>query len=85
VFERPCQGLWRVMHFFAIILTCALQESDLLEVVRSTTERNGDAPNGSQNSLPEVILRRNDFRSSTKLEALVQNLRRRSNIVQANC
>jgi hypothetical protein len=71
--------------FLRHILTSALQESDLLEVVRSTKERNGDAPNGSQNSLPEVILRRNDFRSSTKLEALVQNLRRRLNIVQANC
>jgi hypothetical protein len=52
------------------------QENDLLEVVRPKKERNGDGPSSSQNSLPEVILRRNDFRSSTKLEALVQNLSR---------
>jgi hypothetical protein len=58
----------------AVMLT-ALQESDLLEVVRPQKGRSGDLPSSSQSSLPAVILRRNDFRSSTKLEALVQNLR----------
>lgn len=52
-----------------------LQESDLLEVVRSKKERDEDALPTSQSSAPEVILRRNDFRSSTKLDALVANLR----------
>jgi len=59
--------------------TCSrgpVKESDLLEVVRPKKERNDDGPPSSQSSLPEVILRRNDFRSSTKLEALVQNLSR---------
>lgn len=46
----------------------ALQESDLIEVFRP--------PKSSQDPQPSVILRKNDFRSSTKLEALVQNLRK---------
>ena len=45
-------------------------ESDLLEVIRAPkTENDVDGP------APTVTLRRNDFRSSTKLEALLQNLR----------
>lgn len=53
-----------------------LQESDLLEVVRpSKSGKSDEEATGSQDSEPEVILRRNNFRSSTKLEALVQNLR----------
>ncbi|TFK41996.1 DNA repair protein RAD5 [Crucibulum laeve] len=47
---------------------------DLIEVVRRKKDQ--DAPSSSQASEPEVILRRNDFHSSTKLEALVKNLRR---------
>jgi hypothetical protein len=50
----------------------SIQESDLLEVVRSKKEVGDDA---STSSLLEVSFRRNDFRSSTKLEALMQNLR----------
>src|SRR5438105_155993 len=46
----------------------AAQESDLLEVVR--TQR--DSARGAAN----VMLRRNDFRSSTKLDALADNLSR---------
>jgi DNA repair protein RAD5 len=50
-----------------------LQASQLLEVVRKS--KNDEGLPGSQNSQPEVTLRRNDFNSSTKLEALVKNLR----------
>lgn len=53
--------------------TCSREpvaESDLLEVIRAPkTENNGDGVTST------VTLRRNDFRSSTKLEALLQNLR----------
>lgn len=46
-----------------------------MEVMLSKKNKSDDAaPPTSQESLPEVILRRNDFRSSTKLDALVQNL-----------
>ncbi|KAI0756307.1 SNF2 family N-terminal domain-containing protein [Daedaleopsis nitida] len=64
--------------------TCSrgpVKESDLLEIVR-TKQNTGDYSNGdkagddSQPSSSTVMLRRNDFRSSTKLEALVQRLRR---------
>ncbi|KAJ6623172.1 SNF2 family N-terminal domain-containing protein [Mycena sp. CBHHK59/15] len=51
--------------------TCSrgpLKESDLIEVVRQ--------PKSSQDPQPSVILRKNDFRSSTKLDALAQSLRR---------
>ena len=53
------------------LLLTTVQESDLLEVVRSRQEHNlndVDAPSST------VTLRRNDFRSSTKLDALLQNL-----------
>jgi hypothetical protein len=43
------------------------QESDLLEVVKSE-------PTASQ-PMKRVALRRNDFQTSTKLEALLRNLR----------
>ncbi|KAI0652443.1 SNF2 family N-terminal domain-containing protein [Trametes meyenii] len=59
--------------------TCSrgpVQENDLLEIVRSRPN-SGDGPGTStQAPTPTVTLRRNDFRSSTKLEALVQDLRR---------
>ncbi|KAF7347384.1 DNA repair protein RAD5 [Mycena venus] len=44
------------------------KESDLIEVFRP--------PKSSQDPEPNVILRKNDFHSSTKLDALVQNLRK---------
>lgn len=51
-----------------------IKASQLLEVVRKS--KNSDALPNSQSSQPEVTLRRNGFHSSTKLEALVKNLRR---------
>ncbi|KAI0784921.1 SNF2 family N-terminal domain-containing protein [Abortiporus biennis] len=51
--------------------TCSqgpVKESELLEVVRTKS--------GEKTPKPAVTLRRNDFRSSTKLEALVQHLRK---------
>ncbi|TBU29891.1 SNF2 family N-terminal domain-containing protein [Dichomitus squalens] len=51
-------------------------ESDLLEIVRSRQNSNEGAGDIQEAPAPTVILRRNDFRSSTKLEALVQHLRR---------
>ncbi|KAG2155681.1 SNF2 family N-terminal domain-containing protein [Suillus clintonianus] len=63
--------------------TCSqgpVKEQDLIEVFRSSgqdsphQESTGDEKEGTSTS--EVFLRRNDFRSSTKLDALVQNLRR---------
>ncbi|KAF8204424.1 DNA repair protein RAD5 [Mycena galopus ATCC 62051] len=51
--------------------TCArgpFKEGDLIEVFRP--------PKSSQDPEPQVILRKNDFHSSTKLDALVQNLRK---------
>ncbi|KAL6304876.1 SNF2 family N-terminal domain-containing protein [Sparassis latifolia] len=57
--------------------TCSrgpLKESDLLEVVRTPHESTDNAK--AEVPEPVVTLRRNDFRSSTKLEALMQNLRR---------
>ena len=48
------------------------QESELLEIVPQ--RRPGSQPNAD--SQPGTVkLRRNDFRSSTKLDALVQHLR----------
>ncbi|KAG1896321.1 SNF2 family N-terminal domain-containing protein [Suillus fuscotomentosus] len=63
--------------------TCShgpVKEQDLIEVPRSSgqgsphQESTGDEKEGTSTS--EVFLCRNDFRSSTKLDALVQNLRR---------
>ncbi|OSD03366.1 hypothetical protein PYCCODRAFT_1366011 [Trametes coccinea BRFM310] len=59
--------------------TCSkgpVQESDLLEVVRSRNNSGSEAGDGTQAPTQSVTLRRNDFRSSTKLEALAQDLRR---------
>ncbi|KAI0049269.1 hypothetical protein FA95DRAFT_1489629 [Auriscalpium vulgare] len=49
-----------------------VKEGDLLEVIR-TRKREDAMPSSSP---PKVILRRNDFVSSTKLDALADNLRR---------
>lgn len=46
-----------------------LQEGDLLEVIRTGKP-------GESDGSGTVTLRKNDFRSSTKLDALLQNLRR---------
>ncbi|KAI0360987.1 hypothetical protein OH77DRAFT_1492142 [Trametes cingulata] len=59
--------------------TCSrgpVQESDLLEIVRSRNNSGDETGGGTQAPSSTVTLRRNDFRSSTKLEALVQDLRR---------
>ncbi|KAF7302925.1 DNA repair protein [Mycena kentingensis (nom. inval.)] len=51
--------------------TCSrgpISENDLMEVFRP--------PKTSQDPEPTVVLRKNDFRSSTKLDALIQNLRK---------
>ncbi|EMD42287.1 hypothetical protein CERSUDRAFT_79878 [Gelatoporia subvermispora B] len=56
--------------------TCSrgpVKESDLLEVVR---DKDAKADESTQGPTPTFALRRNDFRSSTKLDALLQNLRR---------
>lgn len=60
---------------FSISIQCRIynsiaQESDLLEVVRRSQ---GD--NGSGTVEDQVIVQRNDFRSSTKIEALLERLR----------
>ncbi|GLB43501.1 putative HIRAN domain containing protein [Lyophyllum shimeji] len=55
--------------------TCSqgpIKASALLEVVR---RKNAEIPS-SQASEPEVTLRRNDFQSSTKLQALIKSLQR---------
>ncbi|RDX51210.1 hypothetical protein OH76DRAFT_1347561 [Lentinus brumalis] len=51
-------------------------EGDLLEIVRSRQNSGEKAGDNDQPPTSTVMLRRNDFRSSTKLEALVQHLRR---------
>ncbi|KAF9245698.1 P-loop containing nucleoside triphosphate hydrolase protein [Melanogaster broomeanus] len=66
--------------------TCSegpIKENELIEVVlpkqeddnRTTVSPFFNKDKGKA-AAPEVILRRNDFRSSTKLDALIQNLRR---------
>lgn len=63
--------------------TCSqgpVKEQDLIEILRPSSqnsphqESTGDEKEGPSTS--EVFLRRNDFRSSTKLDALVLNLSR---------
>ncbi|KAG6830349.1 hypothetical protein H0H92_001142 [Tricholoma furcatifolium] len=50
-----------------------IKSSDLIEVVR---RKRDPEISSSQASEPEVTLRRNDFQTSTKLQALLKNLRR---------
>lgn len=55
------------------------QETDLLEVLRTKVkEESNDSTltNGFEQPASEVTLRRNDFRSSTKLDALTKHLRK---------
>ncbi|KAH8102375.1 SNF2 family N-terminal domain-containing protein [Cristinia sonorae] len=57
--------------------TCShspVTEGELLEVVRTPGENSSSQP--SKQLEPTVTLRKNDFRSSTKLDALAQHLRR---------
>ncbi|KAG0707588.1 SNF2 family N-terminal domain-containing protein [Suillus ampliporus] len=62
--------------------TCSqgpVKEQDLIEVLRPSGQDSSHQESTSDKegtSTSEVFLRRNDFRSSTKLDALVQNLRR---------
>ncbi|KAF8444821.1 SNF2 family N-terminal domain-containing protein [Boletus edulis BED1] len=54
-----------------------IKENELIEVLRpKTDDEMKTAPVTETIAAPEVELRRNNFRSSTKLDALVQNLRR---------
>ncbi|CCM03639.1 uncharacterized protein FIBRA_05783 [Fibroporia radiculosa] len=50
-------------------------ESELLEIMHTEQDTNSRTSEAN-NSRPAVTLRRNDFRSSTKLEALLQHLKR---------
>ncbi|TCD62159.1 DNA helicase rad5 [Steccherinum ochraceum] len=59
--------------------TCShspVKEADLLEVVRTPGGTEGTGSQPSKQLEPTVTLRKNDFRSSTKLDALIQHLRR---------
>ena len=47
----------------------------MLEVVRDKPKASQDMDTDTPTPTPSVTLRRNDFRSSTKLDALLQNLR----------
>ena len=47
-----------------------VKEGDLLELV---LKKESDA--GEEGSTPKVVIRKNDFVSSTKIEALIRNLR----------
>ena len=56
------------------------QEDQLLEIVRrkkarGVPETEGFVPDDAPPSSPEFVLRRNDFESSTKLNALAHHLR----------
>ncbi|KAG6336243.1 hypothetical protein ID866_2862 [Astraeus odoratus] len=55
-----------------------VKENELIEVVRprGLQEEGSSLTFGIDNTRAEVVLRRNDFRSSTKLDALLHNLRR---------
>ena len=51
------------------------QESELLEVVRKPKYTRATSSDILPTSLPSTILRKNDFQSSTKLDALLRSLR----------
>ena len=53
-------------------MTRPTQSANLVEIVR----KDESAPFSSQASDSPVFLRRNDFQSSTKLDALIQRLRK---------
>ena len=54
-----------------------VKEGDLLEVIMK--EEKGV---GEQELIPKVVIRKNDFVSSTKIDALIRNLRKPSNPFQ---
>jgi DNA repair protein RAD5 len=54
-----------------------VKEGDLLEVV---LKKESDAGEGK--SKPKVVIRKNDFVSSTKIDALIRNLRKSSDPFQ---
>lgn len=53
-----------------ICSSCPVKEGDLLEVVVKT-----ESGVGKEEHKPKVVIRKNDFVSSTKIEALLRNLR----------
>lgn len=63
-----------------------IKENELIEVLNPKTEGEtnsesltlGDDKDAVPVTVPSVEFRRNDFRSSTKLDALIQNLRESS-------
>jgi len=61
--------------------TGQLQASKLIEVMRAKA----GASSSSQSPKQSVVLRRNDFQSSTKIDALLQNLRECSSLWSLNC
>ncbi len=61
-----CIDLQNLRH---IQILSRFKSNELIEVIRKET-------NGSQSLESTVVLRRNDFQSSTKLDALMQNLRK---------
>ncbi|KIL01052.1 hypothetical protein PAXRUDRAFT_128489 [Paxillus rubicundulus Ve08.2h10] len=65
--------------------TCSrgpVKETELIEVVKPKQEDDPEMvspffnKDNAKAAAPQIVLRRNDFRSSTKLDALLQNLRR---------
>lgn len=73
VFRRTCQGDSLVCFYLHSHSHALLQESDLVEIVRHKQVAEDDS-NDTATPTQTVTLRRNNFRSSTKLEALLQNL-----------
>ena len=57
-----------------------VQEGDLLEVI---LEKESDVGEGE--SKPKVVIRKNDFVSSTKVDALIRNLRKSSEPLSIPC
>jgi len=54
-----------------------IKENELIQVVRPRTQQEqADSLFTADKMQAGVVLRRNDFRSSTKLDALIQNLRK---------
>jgi DNA repair protein RAD5 len=70
--HTPVQVIFFLLISVIMFLMLYLQESDLLEVMLM---KHDDSDNKAGPS-STVMLRRNDFRSSTKLDALIQSLRK---------
>ncbi|PPQ79873.1 hypothetical protein CVT25_002929 [Psilocybe cyanescens] len=70
-------GICEEKQQIAICPTCSegpIKSADLVEIMRKDKNRDLTMTNSQASDSP-VILRKNDFQSSTKLDALVQNLR----------